>query len=393
MATMLLNAYARYEGLSYLSKCLTEPMQSVLANIESCELDPQKLPEENRDAIRLANENNLKQAAVKFLESILRSKAMMPPGLKNMCYFLNNTLETIISGGGGSSSPVTSRYPPSKLQSPIEQNENNNNLKTTTISLMLDSIEGSPSSSAGGVVEGEMLNSPETIQPATGVSQSEQGDISPSANPHSNSLGRLFGKKRTKGQSVDEQVKHLDINSSPPNPPSAGQKDRVTSPVSTVVVRSRSDSAPRAKFGMRDSPKLSRPQSLCASEAVAAANNYAPLQSLSSLNSSTSSSIKKANLKATPVDSPHASLEDIRGGRSRSEPPLLRSLIANTSNSRRSRSNSDMGEHIDINTLLAVKEATSYVIPVNTNSLGVLSVPEKIVGSFLFLRFFVPGKS
>lgn len=400
MATMLLNAYARYEGLSYLSKCLTEPMQSVLATIEKCELDPQKLPE-NREDLRLENEANLKEAALKFLESILRSKAMMPPALKNMCFFLHTTLEMIISGNhhgvaitSTTSSPLA-RSPMNNLETTqeqdIQQPQQQLKLESSTLigdaflipSTRLEPVEGSPS--AGPELMG--VNSDEA-----GGDNTNNNNLTQSTSQH-NSLGRLFGKRHTKtggGHSVDEShsisspTKGLDSSN-----PSAGQKDRVGSTgsysVAAVgVTRSRSDSAPRAKFGFRDSPKMSRPQSLCANEAAAVAATAAGSSISSPSSSSTSSSLK--------------SHEDVRsgggsGGRSKSEPPLLRPTTTLTINSaaRRARSNSDMGKHIDINTLLSVKEATSYVIPVNTNSLGVLSVPEKIVGSFLFLRFFVPA--
>lgn len=92
MSTMLLNAYARYEGMTYLNKCVGIPFQKASLLIEDCEIDPQKLSEDGtktREEKSSENEKKLCQATLLFLSGILEGTEVMPQSMRTMCRFLH----------------------------------------------------------------------------------------------------------------------------------------------------------------------------------------------------------------------------------------------------------------------------------------------------------------
>ncbi|KAJ3092020.1 Ras GTPase activating protein ira2 [Quaeritorhiza haematococci] len=95
MATMLLNAFARYEGLSYLGHSLAKPLQDVTMYIDNCEIDPQKLGPDRSTIKRDENEANLRNACLIFIRSVIEGRDMMPPSIRRMCYFLYVLVEDI----------------------------------------------------------------------------------------------------------------------------------------------------------------------------------------------------------------------------------------------------------------------------------------------------------
>ncbi|KAJ3219244.1 hypothetical protein HK099_004762 [Clydaea vesicula] len=92
MPTMLLNTYANYEGVTYLSQCISKPLYESMSLIEHCEIDPQKMPENSDENSLKLNIENLQKATLLFVDAILHEKEQMPNTLKGMCKFLNSVM-------------------------------------------------------------------------------------------------------------------------------------------------------------------------------------------------------------------------------------------------------------------------------------------------------------
>ncbi|KAJ3164344.1 Neurofibromin 1 [Geranomyces variabilis] len=99
MATMLLNAFARYEGLHYLSLSLTEPLRDILPFVSGCEIDPQKFPpdmdETAMEDAQAENEARLKSACSRLLTGVVERQSAMPDSLKRMCKYLREIVDEI----------------------------------------------------------------------------------------------------------------------------------------------------------------------------------------------------------------------------------------------------------------------------------------------------------
>lgn len=73
MQTIMLNAYATYEGVAFLGHCLQSTLVEVLPTIEDCEIDPSKLPENDTKTLE-ENMGRLIDATMKFVNSIVGGK-------------------------------------------------------------------------------------------------------------------------------------------------------------------------------------------------------------------------------------------------------------------------------------------------------------------------------
>ncbi|TPX38050.1 hypothetical protein SmJEL517_g00061 [Synchytrium microbalum] len=111
MATILLNAFARQEGVSYLSKSIGEALGEVIAYLDHCEIDPQRLNASAAASAALAggpqaaaqtdtplstelseNENRLRVACLRLVSSIFDNRESMPISLRRMCHFLHTAV-------------------------------------------------------------------------------------------------------------------------------------------------------------------------------------------------------------------------------------------------------------------------------------------------------------
>ncbi|KAJ3021493.1 Ras GTPase activating protein ira2 [Thoreauomyces humboldtii] len=99
MATMLLNAFARYEGLSYLGQTLGEPLRDILPFVDGCEIDPQKFPQDMDPSavedLLAENEARLKSACSRLLTSVVEKRGQMPFSLRRMCKYLREIVDEI----------------------------------------------------------------------------------------------------------------------------------------------------------------------------------------------------------------------------------------------------------------------------------------------------------
>lgn len=108
---MLLTAYGRREGEAYLSQTLTKPLNSIYPILSKCEVDPQKLAkkqstpkgsgenvaEDNAeiDAEISVNRKNLEQACERVFQAIFESRDKLPKTILSLCCFLTNTIEEV----------------------------------------------------------------------------------------------------------------------------------------------------------------------------------------------------------------------------------------------------------------------------------------------------------
>ena len=100
---MLLTAYARNEGEAYLVQTLTKPLNFIYPILSKCEIDPQKIAKtlatntENPDSEKEIsdNRNNLEHVCEKIFQSIFASQEKLPQTLTSMCCFLTETIEEI----------------------------------------------------------------------------------------------------------------------------------------------------------------------------------------------------------------------------------------------------------------------------------------------------------
>ncbi|KAI8838615.1 hypothetical protein BC829DRAFT_38152 [Chytridium lagenaria] len=92
MAAMLLNAFARNEGLAYLNQSLGPPLQTVMGYVDQCEIDPQRLNAESDTDIH-ANEERLKQSCTTLLDHVSEKREGMPPSIRRICSFIKSNIE------------------------------------------------------------------------------------------------------------------------------------------------------------------------------------------------------------------------------------------------------------------------------------------------------------
>ncbi|KAJ3415771.1 Ras GTPase activating protein ira2 [Chytridiales sp. JEL 0842] len=98
MTTMLLNAFTRSEGLAYLNHTLVDSVRTILAYIDQCEIDPQKLPTDIPASDLVQNEERLSKACDTILKSMLDHKESMPASLRRLCHFLKASIDEVQSG-------------------------------------------------------------------------------------------------------------------------------------------------------------------------------------------------------------------------------------------------------------------------------------------------------
>ncbi|KAJ3262232.1 hypothetical protein HK103_002645 [Boothiomyces macroporosus] len=96
LVTMLLVAYARYEGTSYLSLTLSKPLNTVYNLLSNCEIDPQKINSEDVHKTMAQNRKNLEEACKILFSHIFDNRKRMPATLLDMCAFLSQTVEELM---------------------------------------------------------------------------------------------------------------------------------------------------------------------------------------------------------------------------------------------------------------------------------------------------------
>ncbi|KAI9101162.1 hypothetical protein DFS34DRAFT_613351 [Phlyctochytrium arcticum] len=320
MATMLLNAFARYEGLRYLGQSLTEPLKDILPYIASCEIDPAKFPLD-LDPVsaqeRMAeNESRLKSACSRLLTTIVERREQMPGSLRRMCCFLRLTVDDIYDTGW---IPAYQHLLKQPRAAAIQAG-----LIEETEALELESQ--SPVSPVGMVERAGSLKSPIESSPRHSALA---GDLSSSAPKGDGS--RLFGRLKPRGSLGSIQLK------------------------GTAQSSATASDSEMAK-GVESKEPLT-PTST-------------PLEGSSG---------------GAGADSPNV---DIRGSLKRKPPENL--LISTQQHS--AESPSSLGRPRAQERYMMPRMPSNNRSSISSNrAIGYLSIAEKIVGSFLFLRFFVPA--
>ncbi|KAI8895410.1 hypothetical protein BC833DRAFT_162530 [Globomyces pollinis-pini] len=103
LVTMLLIAYARQEGSSFLNQSITQPLKSILPLLADCEIDPQKIhlqpPNNTTQDINtklLSNRHNLQLACQQLFITIFDFSKKPPPKLLSMCHFLSKSVDEVL---------------------------------------------------------------------------------------------------------------------------------------------------------------------------------------------------------------------------------------------------------------------------------------------------------
>ncbi|KAJ3276719.1 hypothetical protein HDV01_002772 [Terramyces sp. JEL0728] len=95
LVTMLLVAYARYEGSAYLSLTLSKPLNTVHNYLSNCEIDPQKITSTEVQKTINENRKNLEEACKILFSHIFDNRKRMPATILDMCAFLSQTVEEL----------------------------------------------------------------------------------------------------------------------------------------------------------------------------------------------------------------------------------------------------------------------------------------------------------
>ncbi|RKO84838.1 hypothetical protein BDK51DRAFT_39007 [Blyttiomyces helicus] len=352
---MLLNAFARYEGLSYLGQSLSEPLRKVLPFIDQCEIDPHKLPppkrradddgnltnEERSEAQIEENRERLTEACLVVLTSIVERRDKMPASMRRMCAFLRTTVDEIYKEIGYPAPPS----PPAARQRTPSQ----------------------PSALSGGGGSAGDLGAAAPAdwgsQPATATRMS----ASPS----------VMDSKKISAASI---VITSPVEAARPDSPAR----RSVSALSTASARSQEDETEKKSEGFRFFGLIKvKSKGTGLSGASSPGSRSGSLGSIESLHKEAPSS-QDAGVQKRKVSGrrgvPHESIvswpNTKKVDEASTEPhPIPDSPLART------RTDS----LASIATVMTVGGSRVQ------RSVGMLTIAEKVVGSFLFLRFLVPA--
>lgn len=122
---MLLVAYERREGSKYLSQMLTHPLGKIFPLLSNCEMDPQKLKNQNPNATpeeiesKLeSNRASLQKACATLFDSIFDPQRKMPLSIRDMCSFLHNLItegdEKVTNDSSADSAPAELELKPAQ---------------------------------------------------------------------------------------------------------------------------------------------------------------------------------------------------------------------------------------------------------------------------------------
>jgi hypothetical protein len=314
LVTMLLVAYERNEGQSYLSALLTQPLSSIFPMLSSCEMDPQKLknqfpdasPQELEEKIE-SNRKSLESACEKLFDGIFDTNRRVPQPITEICGFLHQTIENAM------------------------QNSSN----------FVNALSNSPTS---GAFTSEIPPPSDTIEKSSPIKESSQKP---------KGLMRMLSKKKIEFKLQDKKAEQ-------------------ESPGKNVMIRNMmaqnqeiSGSAVELNAGGRETVTDSIAENIRLGQSYLEGGFEAPSAMSSPRISST-----------TPLTSP----PDVETEKA---PPPKPTQVAPQP--------SEFSLKLDIQHKEIATKEDMLRRPTMGVSLGNLSVAEKVVGSFLFLRFIVPG--
>lgn len=411
---MLLTAYGRSEGEAYLSQTLTKPLNAIYPILSKCEVDPQKLTKlssakstgENNSQIDeqkvdieaeiKTNRQNLEQVCERVFQSIFESRDRLPQTILSMCCFLTDTIEEVAlidpasiprkltsareSSASGSDKVIQSQgssnvlsvspiFPHnsrvSRASTSIFKSRQSTNQQSTSVSfshklsnilnkkrkdsrdnLSVNPSYGSENASRSSIIANGSMSAPiSKLAYIATSSLAKSGAEGEASATHSNS------------ESMDYHRSSLALACSIPLPASPRETSAMSSEIDNALqanpLRNDLIQGPTS----RQEVKMDQSQDFFAQMAVKASSDEA-------VNSST--------VKSKEVAQSADSVRD----KSILENPLITKLTE-----KRDRSSSNP-------TIISI--STGNVS--EAKGLGTLGLSEKIIGSFLFLRFIVPGK-
>ncbi|KAJ3192979.1 Ras GTPase activating protein ira2 [Irineochytrium annulatum] len=92
MAAMLFGAFARHEGMGFLSRTLAPPIRQITDLLDKCELDPAKVPD---PALLQAQTENLARLCTELLSSVVDARNTLPASLRRLCSFMKSLIDEV----------------------------------------------------------------------------------------------------------------------------------------------------------------------------------------------------------------------------------------------------------------------------------------------------------
>ncbi|KAJ3326490.1 Ras GTPase activating protein ira2 [Blyttiomyces sp. JEL0837] len=129
MTTMLLSAYAKYEGLAYVSYSLSTPLNAISSELSECEIDRQRLAKDVLPEVIQQNEQRLVHCCDTLLQSLWDKKEGMPASIRRMCHFLRDIID---DGDTGDFAPTDSNNAGLGVVKAANQNKNPTTTTATT---------------------------------------------------------------------------------------------------------------------------------------------------------------------------------------------------------------------------------------------------------------------
>ena len=361
MQTMMLNSYATYEGADYLIKCLKRPLEDVMDLLNECEIDPSKLP--TGDEAQLAsNIETLSKCTLKFIDSIVNSKDEMPNSIRVICRFLNMMMadiSTVMESRASAStianvvkSQLMPIIMPARGRNSISGGETSAQASNNNISLAVDVAKSSDSSLFKISDSGSLPRNPTTHRPLlkTNLTHVQTNTFSPAGSNHS--IESSSSSVQIKEEKNDLKVDELSMSS---RLRYFGRKISKKAPTDSRQARSLSvDMNKRISLTGRETTNIKE-------------NDEADLY----ISQDIGTSIMSTDYHQTPISSDPS-------------PEVHAAVRANITTLLNRRS------------FNAPSQVTSPILSASSTqprsaSAGSLSMSEKVVGSFLFLRFLVPG--
>ncbi|KAJ3161400.1 Ras GTPase activating protein ira2 [Geranomyces michiganensis] len=446
MATMLLNAFARYEGLQYLSLSLTEPLRDILPFVSGCEIDPLKFPpdmdESAMEDAQAENEARLKSACSRLLTGVVERQSAMPDSLKRMCKYLKEIVDEIYREAaainaaaaegeregrgmetlmGEDDDAATSGAAAAGAVPGAEDNtpaKSNGDAAASGGKDVAPADTASPSTSKPEALSDESLNRTEIGGGEITVSLPPQADAQPPPVPATGD--------QVSTEEVSRSGKQTQQSLEPSRSPTERELDgnsTITTPTATTGMTAAAPSSPSMSafrlFGRRlgrrpsQSSAASEQDDQAAKQAVStdSGDPSSPSQSqrgASRSNSRASQTHSRSFSVENPLTRRRADSSTSSWPRHNPNPPGLSQLSSEGSSPAASSPSTSEQNVARVRTLPPAattaimgggrKRGTSFASfrsqmpPVAPRtSMGYLTVPEKVVGSFLFLRFFVPA--
>jgi GTPase-activator protein for Ras-like GTPase len=421
MCTMLLTSFARINGSAYIAQSLTQPLNAIFAKLSDCEVDIHKIqketPEESQEQLEI-NRANLQIVCDTLFTHIFDNQNRMPRSMMRMCHFLEKMVAEIIAIRSQSVPSISlaaspsiqrpSREQPSQGFGPgvildnIRKRSSSMLSKRDSMHLSGESLKPSQNKSNAGIEEKRKNSAKEDKRKNSIKEEQRKGSIKEkrlsisifgrsNPNNHASSVPSSFATPAT------PTIRTLNEPLSPTlhTPPNSSALNQAAPEVQgSFLLKKISESKAESKTEISSGIELSKNTVQVDDTQVAIVGHSKPLSKLSIR---LLAGDPDANLVASAADLSSVTSDEAsrkKSGGSEISDPMKRTFSPQQEISSMTDISAIKGAMHDQNGFRRLSTASSAISnPMlgATRSMGVLSQTQKVVGSFLFLRFFVPG--